>query len=326
MRYQEELRHNFFSAIQYAVADKDGLVGEKAEGLTAFDNGAPVTEWTMFDLASLTKALLTAPAFYLLFDKSLVRPEDTLDRFLRGQRPVPIQRLLNHTSGYPAYIEFFHDDRSKTYEERRTSVLDRIAALRGIEPPVYSDLNFILLGFVLEKIFGARLETVWSRLLDELKFPQGPMLFATRPLLKQHVAATMFSPVRRRLCHGEVEDENCRYLDSAAGHAGLFGTAGTVAVYLMKLLEQPWFRFHLGNLGGAGFDKPQGSDSQYGRNAHARMVGHLGFTGTAFLLDPERSRAAVILTNRTHPDPNKENWRDRIKAVRQELFDTLLPV
>ncbi|HOW50492.1 MAG TPA: serine hydrolase domain-containing protein [bacterium] len=326
MRYQEELKNGFFSAVQYAVADKDGLVGEKAEGLTAFENGSPVTEWTMFDLASLTKALFTAPAFYLLFNKSVVRPEDTLDRFFPGQRPVPLLRLLNHTSGYPAYAEFFRDGRTGGYEERRAKILARIARIKDIEPPVYSDLNFILLGFVLEKIFNDRLDGVFSRFLDELKFPQGPLLYATRPLLKQHTAATMFSPERQRVCHGEVEDENCWYLDAAAGHAGLFGTAGTVAVYLMKLLDQPWFRFHLGNLGGAGFDRPQGSDSHYGRNAHARMIGHLGFTGTAFLIDPEKGRAAVVLTNRTHPDPNKENWRDRIKAVRQELFDTLLPV
>ncbi|HSA32331.1 MAG TPA: serine hydrolase domain-containing protein [bacterium] len=326
MRYREELNGGFFSAIQYAVADRGGLVGEKAEGLTAFEHGAPVTARTMFDLASLTKALFTAPACHLLFDRGLVRPDDTLDRFFPGQRPVPLLRLLNHTSGYPAYLEFFRDAAAKRYDDRRAAVLARIAALGDIEPPVYSDLNFTLLGFVLEKVAGEPLDTVWGRLLDDLNFPQGDIVFAKRPLLKQHTAATMFSKERGRLCHGEVEDENCWYLGSVAGHAGLFGSAGSVASYLMRLLDRPWFRSALDRLGGAGFDRPQGLDSHYGRTAHARTVGHLGFTGTAFLLDPEKGRAAVVLTNRTHPDPDKEQWRDRIKTVRRELFEVLLPV
>jgi len=325
VRYHDELERGFFSAVQYAVADRTGLVGEKAEGTTAFEGGVPVTAWTMFDLASLTKALLTAPAFYLLFHRGTAQPDDTLDRFCPGQRPVPLRRLLDHTSGYPAYLEFFRDAPDEPYEKRRRRVLERIAAMSGIEPPVYSDLNFILLGFVLEKIFDERLERVFAWFLDELGFPQGPMLFATRPLLKQHTAAAMFSAVRGRLCHGEVEDENCWYLGSAAGHAGLFSTAGVTAIYLMKIFEQPWFRRQFDLLGGAGFDRPQGSDSHYGRNATARMFGHLGFTGTAFLLDPEKEKVAVVLTNRTHPDPEKEDWRERIKAVRRELFDTLMP-
>ncbi len=325
MRYHDELSRRFFSAIQYAVADRSGLVGEKSEGITAFEGGAPVTENTMFDLASLTKALFTAPVFYFLFSRGKVRPDDTLDRFFPDQRPVTLLRLLNHTSGYPAYREFFRNDSEEIYEKRRDSVLAQIAAIPTIEPPVYSDLNYIVLGFILEKVWEARLDLVLHDFLDMVGFPLGHMLFAVRPLLKQHCAATMFSSVRGHICHGEVEDENCWYLGSAAGHTGLFATAGTVACYLMRLLEQPWFRDAVEKLGAPGFDRPEGTDSHYGQNAHARMLGHLGFTGTAFLLDPERGKAAVVLTNRTHSDPDKENWRERIKAVRRELFDTLLP-
>jgi len=325
VRYHEELKSGFFSAIQYAIADRSGLIGEKAEGITAFENGSPAIPATMFDLASLTKALFTAPLYYLLFHRGTLRPDETLDRFFGNQRPVSLLRLLSHTSGYPAYRAFFHDTTDEPYEKRRERVLEQIAAIEEIEPPVYSDLNFILLGFILEKVYGARLDTIFFSFLDEIGFPSGQMLFATRPLLKQHCAATMFSHVRGRICHGEVEDENCWYLGSAAGHAGLFASAGTVATYLMTLCSKSWFISAIENLGAPGFDCPTGSDSHYGRNAHARMLGHLGFTGTAFLLDYEKGRCAVVLTNRTHPDPEKENWRERIKAVRRELFDTLLP-
>jgi len=326
MRYHEELSRRFFSAVQYAVADRSGLVGEKSEGTTAFEGGTPVTGNTMFDLASLTKALFAAPACYLLFSQGTLRPDDTLDRFFPDQRPVTLLRLLNHTSGYPAYREFFREGHGESYEQRRATVLERIAAIREVEPPVYSDLNYLLLGFILEKVWDTRLDRILNDLLNEVGFPPGQLLFAVRPLLKQHCAATMFSAIRGRVCHGEVEDENCRYLGGATGHAGLFATAGTVACYLMALLGQPWFRSALETLGAPGFDRPEGPDSHYGANAHARMLGHLGFTGTAFLLDPERGKAAVVLTHRTHPDPDKENWRERIKAVRRELFDTLLPV
>lgn len=325
MYYHEELKNGFFSAIQYAVADRSGLIGEKAEGITAFEKGAPVTTTTLFDLASLTKALFTAPLCYLLFHRGVFSPDDTLDRFFTGQRPVSLVRLLTHTSGYPAYREFFRNAPDEPYERRRNRVLEQIAAIEEIEPPVYSDLNFILLGFILEKVYGARLDTILFSFLGEIGFPPGQILFATRPLLKQHTAATMFSQVRGRICHGEVEDENCWYLGSAAGHAGLFASAATVATYLMTLCSKTWFISAIEHLGAPGFDRPTSSDSHYGRNAHARMLGHLGFTGTAFLLDCEKGRCAVVLTNRTHPDPEKENWRERIKAVRRELFDTLLP-
>ncbi len=325
MRYHAELEQRFFSAVQFAVAAHGTLTGHHGEGTTAFTDGVPVTAETFFDLASLTKALFIAPAYYFLFARGDLSPEDTLDRFFPEQRPVVLRRLLNHTSGYPAYREFFRDAPDEPIGRRRRRVLDHIAAIEEISPPVYSDLNYLLLGFVLEAVWGKPLEQVWHDLLDEVGFPAGRILFATRPLLKQHCAATMFSPVRGRICHGEVEDENCFYLGGVTGHAGLFGTAGDVAVYLTTLLEKSWFRAAVDTLDAPGFDRPEGTDSHYGRTAPASRLGHLGFTGTAFALDPDTGKAAVLLTNRTHPDPEKERWRERIKAVRQELFDTLLP-
>ncbi len=323
MRWQEELAKDFFSAISY-IFISDGLItAQESKGRTGFRaQDAEIRAGTLFDLASLTKALFTAPAYWLLFDKSVLRPEDTIDRFFPLLPHIPLLRLLNHSSGFPAWLDFYNlCPPQPLYLERKEAVIKEIARITERHAPVYSDLNYMLLGFILEEVFKAPLEEVFRRFQAEIGAADF-LCFGQDIADPKQCAATMHSKVRKQVCQGVVEDENCYYLGGAAGHCGLFGSAEGVAKHLACLMQQRWFRFAANGMGAPGFDRPSGEDSQYGKSALPLQLGHLGFTGTAFLIDLEKQKTGVILTNRTHPDPEKVLWKERIKTVRQELFDT----
>ena len=130
----------------------------------------------------------------------------------------------------------------------------------------------------------------------------------------------MFSTIRNRVCHGEVEDENCSWLGGVTGHAGLFGSANDVIQWIFALLGTDWFPAWLELTNRAGFDTPEGAESSYGDLISEDTAGHLGFTGTAFSFSPSNKSATVVLTNRTHTDLNKDGWKQRIKKIRRQAF------
>jgi len=317
---KEEMGQSFFTAVQYAFFKDGEQYEEYHDGFLTEKKEEKVSGDTMFDLASLTKALFTVPVFYYLFEKRIAYPEDLIGKYLPEiTRKVSIFDLLSHKSGFPAYMEFFDQDSIDSYAERKESAIYIVDGITENHPPVYSDINYILLGFVLESLFKKRIDKIWDLFLDEIKYPHKNIVFAPTMLDRSATAATGYSKIRSSVCHGEVEDENCAYFGNIAGHAGLFGSAVEVGRYLSHIMNQGWFKWHVKK--GAGFDRPEGDNSNYGKKAVPEMLGHLGFTGTSFLINLKENRAGVILTNRTHPDVNKNNWKERIKKVRQAVFD-----
>jgi serine-type D-Ala-D-Ala carboxypeptidase len=318
-----ELKQGFFSGMQYSAVENGEFIIKGQGGTLSFDCLKEVGEDSLFDLASLTKALFTTPALYHLIDRGEISAEDSIMKFIpKVNRDISILSLLSHSSGYPAYREFFKSVPKESGQEVREQILMEINSISEIFPPVYSDINFILLGFILERISGRQLSWVWEDMIAHLNF-QGSLKFTPKESDLFNCAATMFSLVRNRLCRGEVEDENCFLLDGMAGHAGLFGSAVDTCLYIDALLNSPWFIRQVVSLKGAGFDRPEGGQSSYGDSDSRTLLGHLGFTGTAFLMDYKRGRSAALLTNRTHPDPDKNNWKDRIRTIRREFFNTL---
>jgi len=138
---------------------------------------------------------------------------------------------------------------------------------------------------------------------------------------------------------GEVSDENCWILEGVAGHAGLFGRIGEVLDLVAMVLEiwqgrlsHPYLPREIvkefleaksrvkSSTWALGFDRPTPGSSSSGRYLSTRSVGHLGFTGTSFWIDPERDLAIVLLTNRVHP--SRDN--DRIKEFRPYFHDRVI--
>ena len=298
-----------------AAAVADGRIPSAALGVVTPEGGrhvkiagmaalVPETElltrahW--FDLASLTKVLATTPMILSLAEQGRL----DLDRPLTDAIPdlrqyaidtAPERRLtfrdcLAHRTHLPAVepIYTYGDDPARL----RAFVLQREWRAG---PPVYSDINFILLGLAIERLTGAPLDA-WP-LPPGLGFtPDGPAV------------ATEMCPWRGRVLKGEVHDENASALGGAAGHAGLFGTLDGVLDFAASLLDQG---------PGAVLDRVNGNrtlgwERRYdgwhgGERCSDATIGHTGFTGTGLWIDFDGGLAWTLLTNRIHPTRHRES-------------------
>jgi CubicO group peptidase (beta-lactamase class C family) len=260
-----------------------------------------LTEQHWFDLASVSKVVATTTMILRLADQGkldLDRPLTDAIPDLRqydvahaAERTLTFRDCLAHRTFLPAVepVYTYGDDPQRL----RAFVLQR-EWRHG--PPVYSDINFILLGIAIERITGQPL-SAWP-LGDGLSYgpPPGPAV------------ATERCAWRDRVLKGEVHDENCAALGGAAGHAGLFGTVEGVLDFAQGLLDGSgaspamlaairtrqhdnrtcgWDAAHPGWPGGDACSKD--------------TIGHTGFTGTGLWIDFERGVAWTLLTNRVHP-------------------------
>jgi CubicO group peptidase (beta-lactamase class C family) len=305
--------------------------------LTYDPTAPPAREDTVFDLASLTKVLATTPLVMLQVERGAAALDDPIARYSQEWRgadraDVTVRDLLSHASGLPGgWVKLFLEHRGREAFER---AIGRIA----LEYPprtraVYSDLGFMLLGFVLERDvpLAARFETM----LSQMGIVQH-IQFNPPPLWRPRTAPTGHDSWRGRLLVGEVHDENAYALGGAAGHAGLFGTAAAVGDYarhLLQVLSGRTGAFRRDTLeesirpqrNAPGSSRALGWDtmlptSSCGTRMSRRSFGHTGFTGTSLWIDPERNVYVVLLTNRVHP--SRENTA--IQQVRPALHDAVM--
>jgi CubicO group peptidase (beta-lactamase class C family) len=278
--------------------------------------GEAVTPETRYDLASLSKVLSTLPCILKLVSDNEVNFDDTVGHFISSagwfQTPsvadVTIRQLLTHSSGLPAWKPLF-----AWVSERQTAVANVLQT--ALEQPsgtiVYSDLGFILLGVIIERVSGLRQDEFAKRYVFEpLELPS----LGYGPLRDVPVAATEDCGWRKVVLEGIVHDENAFVMDGVAGHAGLFGTVKDVAKYAQAWLKldpklgqehvlQEAIQEQLGDgkvRRGLGW-LLKGENSFAGQWASSQGYGHTGFTGTSVWLEPERNFFSVLLTNRVHP-------------------------
>ena len=327
-----------------AVAgDKDQIIPVTACGVTRL-GGPPVDEATRFDLASLSKVVGTLPAVLALVQAGEVSLDDPVKRFFSNagwfQTPslgdVTVRQLLTHTSGLPAWRPLYAESST------RLSALGNLLQSSLVRPAdgvpaggvVYSDLGFMLLGAITERVSKLRLDAfAEAHVFRPLEL--STLGYGVPP--GTSVAATEDCGWRGRLLQGEVHDENAFAFDGVAGHAGLFGTAFDLARY-----AQAWLRFS------APFASPEllreatrehaldpnntasgrrglgwqlaGEGSSAGHYASPSAYGHTGFTGTSLWLDPVKNRFAVLLTNRVHPSRTDGQ---SVHALRVAFHDTV---
>ena len=315
---QKNIDSGLYSAYQFAFL-KNGALSCGHGGTFDFDLGEGISDLTQFDLASLTKAIVTVPIFYELFFRKEFAPNDNISRFFENfEGGITLYELLSHTSGLPAWLPFYKlVATERSLEERKREITKIIFEHETSDKTkCYSDLNYLLLGFILEKTFERPIDRIFENFKNNNNLNSK---ITYRP--KEETPKTAFSETRGRFPEREVEDENSWFLEGLTGHAGLFGSATDVVNYFYQLMKTPWFMPIAQRLDFAGFDRPEGDDSNYGKSAKSRYFGHLGFTGTAFLVDPETKTTTALLTNSTHPTPDKPERKDRIKLVRQHFFD-----
>jgi len=297
--------------------------------LTYADDSPRVTDDTIYDLASLTKVIAAAAQVMRAVDAGALaldaRVADHLPAWRGADRePVTIADLLEHASGLTAYLPFFRDHEGRADFEHAICTLPLEYTPRT--QSIYSDLGFILLGFMLE----------------DVGFPLtgfGLCRFRPQPEDRARCAPTELDLWRGRLLQGEVHDENCWALGGIAGHAGLFGTAAAVGEFARAVLgglidQGPAIRgLDVAPATLARFVRKSsvpGSSralawdtmlptSSCGTRLSPRAIGHTGFTGTSLWIDPERDLYVVLLTNRVHPA--RDN--NAIQPVRRALHDAI---
>jgi CubicO group peptidase (beta-lactamase class C family) len=277
----------------------------------------PLHRGTWFDLASLTKVLFTTPTLLQLLarervaldDKLVVAIPDLRQYDVRAaERQLTFRQCLSHQTHLPAVEPLY------TYglepATLRAFILQRVWQPG---PPVYSDINFMLLGIAIERMTGC--------LLGDLRPPPG---LVWRPAPAE-TAATERCTWRGRVMRGEVHDENAFALGGAAGHAGLFGTIDGVLDAAQSLLQavEPWqarVRTRQSATRCLGWEARH--DGWSGGNACSEeTIGHTGFTGTGVWLDFRRGLAWALLTNRVHPTRHRDTGID---ALRRRVGDLIV--
>jgi CubicO group peptidase (beta-lactamase class C family) len=262
----------------------------------------PLTRAHWFDLASVSKVLATTRHVLRLADAGRIdldRPLTDAIPDLRqydvvgaAERRITFRDCLAHRTFLPAVepIYTYGDDPARL----RAFVLQR-AWRHG--PPVYSDINFILLGIALERLTGAG--------LDQLPLGSGGLAWSPPP---GPPVATEACTWRGRVLQGEVHDENCFAMGGRTGHAGLFGTVDGVLDAAQALLDGSQdspaaldaMRTPVAGVRTHGWEVRHDGWSG-GQACSAGTIGHTGFTGTGLWIDHARGLAWTLLTNRVHP-------------------------
>ncbi len=328
-----------FPGCSLAVTFGGELVAHKALGRFTYDpSSAEVNPGSIFDIASLTKVVATTTMAMILYEHGLldldaavtaIVPEFVGEDHLR--REINLHMLLAHSSGLPSHEKFFL--RAQTPENLLQAAF---AAPLAADPGTiaqYSDVGFIILGVILERLADESLASFCQR---EVFGPLGMTHTTFNPAraLKASIPPTADDrSFRHRIIQGEVQDENASVLGGVAGHAGLFSTAEDLAILSHAMLNNgyPILRpetVHLfsrrestpeGTSRALGWDTPS-APSQSGKYFSPHSFGHLGYTGTSLWIDPERQLSIALLTNRTWPDCQNQV----IKKVRPAFHDAVV--
>ena len=322
----ENLKNKVFSACSVGFFEENNLsintriynYGESGgfSGSEAVDNN------TIFDLASLTKPLVTSLSIQTLVERGSLKLSDPVNNFFDvyddAFRQIQVIHLLEHTSGLPAHREYFNECIKLPMKERKTATLRKIIHEELIFEPgrseLYSDLGYILLGAIVEKISGEKLDKYWDKtILGPLELENGLFFNKNKNMKGKVFPTTGTCQWSNKELSGVVNDDNCRSLGGVEGHAGLFGTAyGLLKLItaLMKMHNRTYthpelsfelMRNALSSKSGRwvlGFDTPSKPISSSGKYFSNKTIGHLGFTGTSFWLDCKKRRGVVLLTNR----------------------------
>jgi len=324
---------------------KNGVIAyQKGFGYQTYKKLKPVEDDEVYDLASLTKVTATTPAVMKLIDERKLHLNDKVSKFFpefkKGKKSrITIRNLLLHNSGLPAFRVYI--DSLKTEK----AIVNAVKNEPLINDPgtkyVYSDLGFILLGKIVEQVTGKSLDKYTRK---EFYYPLGMHNTFYNPkhvgrwLTDRIPPAEIDTTYRMKTIRAQVHDERAYYMNGVSGHAGLFSSAGDLAIYCQMLLSKGSYagkqyitpstvetftsRQSKRSNRGYGFDKKsEDGFSTAGSLTSDKTFGHLGFTGTSYWIDPERDLAIILLTNRTYPH---RSFGHNINQIRADVADAVV--
>lgn len=346
---RQQIEKKNFPGISILAAGGGKILYDRHFGLKAvWPEPEPLPGDTLYDLASLTKPLVTAFLAVYLLEKNQWQLGDEVRRFFPAfPLHINLEQLLTHSAGLLSWHPF--------YLYRPLDDLAQIAALKNMTAPGtqvrYSDVGYILLRRLLEKVSGVGFqELAQSVIFNRLKLrdtfflvPEGKKSrcapteigngFERGMCGAEHEAAAACFPWRRGLIHGEVHDANSFYSGGSAGNAGLFSCARDLFKMSLEFFPQTatllkadsirlfwqnrtsWSVLHRS----IGFKLNSSRPTSGGSALSRQAIGHNGFTGTSLWLEPETQRQWIILSNRIHPRVKKINF----DALRRKLHGLL---
>lgn len=333
------------------VAYRGEVVWHEAYGAAAWvPERRAMRRETLFDVASLTKVMATAPLVLVAHRDGVLRLDDPLRRFypavLNDVGAVTLRQLLTHSGGFadwlPLYARLGLDGTARQRRQQATAlILRQPLAYEPGQMSVYSDLGFIVLGDVLETCYGQPLDALFEQWVAR---PLGLRRVAYRPLDASEAdggpvdfAATERCDWRGRVLSGEVHDANAWAMGGVAAHAGLFAPAAGVWAFVQAMLEaaagrrdwlppallrRSWQRQAAppGATRALGWDTPTPGRSSAGAFFSANSIGHLGFTGCSVWVDLQQQVSVVLCTNRVHPS----RQADGIVRLRPRVHDLVM--
>ena len=324
------------SAAAVSVGDGGREVFRIARGHTRRlpARGEPIDAHTPFDVASLTKPMVTVAAAMVLVGDGRLDLASPIRRWLPdASSGATVRELLGHAAGYSAHVELFRYLRAARPADPRTALVD--AALRDpiTEPPAtYSDLGYLALGAIVERAANRPLERAFAELVAE------PLELRAR-FAPEPIGGAVATEIDERgaVC-GLVHDENAYWGGRVCGHAGLFASLDDVAKFAAAMVA-PRGPFHPeivarffgdaptpGASWRLGWDTPSatpGVSHAGDRWPRVGAVGHAGFTGTSIWLDLPNGRWVALLTNRVHPTRFRGS-AEAIKALRRAVADAVV--
>lgn len=330
----------------FVVGTSERVLLARALGRLSYaDDAPPVTLGTVYDVASLTKVVATTTLAMRLYERGALDLQTPVRRYISEFQGGDKDRvrtidLLAHCGGLLWWTDLYRQFAKKSPEQAKTEFVRAICQMPLDYAPrtrtVYSDLGFLLLGAILERVAGTTLDVLAS---NEIFTPLGMSETTFQAPASAQIAPTEDDEWRGRVIRGEVHDENAFCLGGVAPHAGVFSTAPSLAPFARMLLNHGRYdggrllkartitRFTRpanlvpGSSRALGWDTPSAGGS-CGQYFSASSFGHTGYTGTSLWIDPERDVYVILLTNRVHP--SREN--EQIVALRPAFHDAVMAV
>jgi serine-type D-Ala-D-Ala carboxypeptidase len=365
---QTRIDEGDFPSAVYLVAEKGEIVYRDALGLAVVEpERIEARVETIYDLASLTKVLVPGLLAAKLIERGEIGLQDKIAKYFAefdtdDKREITVENLLLHNSGFVNWLPFYLLTNFES-EIANITVSGRLANIIASEPlanpvnstVVYSDLNFILLGALIEKICAKGLDEIAGQEIIEPLNLKDTFYNPPKDLRKRIAASEKGNEFEKNTClelgyeipnpqarfrdrivWGEVHDGNCYFMNGVSGHAGLFSTAGeTFRIAQQFLANQTTllkpetcalfrtnFTKSLNEARALGFQLAETEDSTASKALAQDSFGHLGFTGTSLWIEPATERVFILLTNRTHaralPFVNINSTRRRFHELAQE--------
>ncbi|HEY0429647.1 MAG TPA: serine hydrolase domain-containing protein [Pyrinomonadaceae bacterium] len=365
---QTRIEAGDFPSAVYLAAEKGEIVLHDALGLAVVEpEKHEAQKDTIYDLASLTKALVTGLLCAKLIELGEILLSDKIAKYFaefdtNEKREITIENLLVHTSGFSNWKPFYLNAERRM--QRAEVILRKIIAEPLANPVnskvVYSDLNFLMLGFLIEKLYGKSLDKIAGREIFAPLELQNTFFNPPKSLLEKIAASEKGNEFEKNTCRemfpeiripdsafrnyqiwGEVHDGNCYFMKGVSGHAGLFSAAGDVFKIALQFLPRTTkilkpetcalfrknFTKNLNEARSIAFQLAETPDSAAGACLSNDSFGHLGFTGTSLWIEPETERIFILLTNRTHarelPFVLLNSTRRKFHALATEVLNEL---